>query len=302
LMCYGRNRSRAERLAGWLLVLVFAGARVTAVWSQEAPVSSSSSEEIRLVDKMLEAKTSNEKLDLAKRVLKLNPNNEAALKIWEEASRDIKSQEKEAEKQKQDEIDQRQKKAEGQKAVDQGMRALAKGDTQGASHFLNLARQLGAGGLLVDNLERNIALKNRARTFVQALTIGSAAAVVGALAGVLLWFKRKKVAYLELTEGSRKGIRFRLDRELTNIGAVEEYGETRNDVVIPDKFGAISRLHCQVRIKGGKPYLIDCNSANGTYLNGQRVPPRRLVPLKSGAQIDLAHSSTMRVGFERKKG
>ena len=49
----------------------------------------------------------------------------------------------------------------------------------------------------------------------------------------------------------------------------------------------ISRLHAQIHHKEGHYYLEDSNSANGTYLNNQKLVPGRLYDLKSGDRINL---------------
>ena len=91
------------------------------------------------------------------------------------------------------------------------------------------------------------------------------------------------------------------DYDVTSIGAVPEYSGTPNQIILTDNLGAISRRHCQVHLKNRKLYLVDCNSSNGTFLNGQRIPPQRYVPIKKGARIELAHAARLEVGFERKK-
>jgi adenylate cyclase len=60
-------------------------------------------------------------------------------------------------------------------------------------------------------------------------------------------------------------------REVTTIGRVKP-----NDVVIPDP--RVSRSHAMVRMLGdGRFYVMDVGSANGTFVNGQRiVMPRKL--------------------------
>ena len=56
-----------------------------------------------------------------------------------------------------------------------------------------------------------------------------------------------------------------------------------NEVSINDP--AVSRYHCWVTIEDGQATLEDLASANGTFLNGQRVAKR--VGLKSGDTIRL---------------
>ena len=48
---------------------------------------------------------------------------------------------------------------------------------------------------------------------------------------------------------------------------------------------AISRHHCMIRLHGHEATLMDLGSANGTFLNGQRV--RSPMPLHTGDEIKL---------------
>ena len=51
------------------------------------------------------------------------------------------------------------------------------------------------------------------------------------------------------------------------------------------RVSAISRHHCLLRIRGGEATLTDLGSANGTFVNGQRV--RSQVALRHGDAIGL---------------
>lgn len=50
----------------------------------------------------------------------------------------------------------------------------------------------------------------------------------------------------------------------------------------------ISRLHCRILRRGGAYYVVDMQSANGTFLNGARLTPHQETPLSSGDKITLA--------------
>jgi smad nuclear-interacting protein 1 len=39
-----------------------------------------------------------------------------------------------------------------------------------------------------------------------------------------------------------------------------------------------------------KPYLIDLESSNGTFLNGDKISPRRFIEIKSGDVMKIGHS------------
>ena len=44
-----------------------------------------------------------------------------------------------------------------------------------------------------------------------------------------------------------------------------------NDVVLPDAHKGVSRTHAELRFRNGRCVLVDLQSQNGTFLNGQRI-------------------------------
>lgn len=52
---------------------------------------------------------------------------------------------------------------------------------------------------------------------------------------------------------------------------------------------AISRSHANILERGGEYYIVDTNSTNHTYVDGQMVPSNQEYPIKSGAKIRLAN-------------
>ena len=53
---------------------------------------------------------------------------------------------------------------------------------------------------------------------------------------------------------------------------------------------AISRVHCRITFYNGRYYITDMDSANGTYVNQQRLFSREMRELNSGDSIRLANS------------
>jgi pSer/pThr/pTyr-binding forkhead associated (FHA) protein len=68
----------------------------------------------------------------------------------------------------------------------------------------------------------------------------------------------------------------RLDKAQITIGR-----SSKSDIRICDPFA--SRVHAEIKREGNQLLLSDADSANGTYLNGQRV--KAPMPLRSGDQI-----------------
>lgn len=49
----------------------------------------------------------------------------------------------------------------------------------------------------------------------------------------------------------------------------------------------VSRKHCEVRLTADGLVIRDLNSANGTKVNGARIPPQQDVPLKRGDRVEI---------------
>ena len=62
------------------------------------------------------------------------------------------------------------------------------------------------------------------------------------------------------------------DRDL-RIGRADQ-----NDIVLPDSTKSVSRLHAELRFEDGQYVMVDANSQNGIWVDGQRLPRVRLQP------------------------
>ncbi|MDR1564899.1 MAG: FHA domain-containing protein [Oscillospiraceae bacterium] len=60
------------------------------------------------------------------------------------------------------------------------------------------------------------------------------------------------------------------------------------DGVVPNK--AISRVHCKLVCRSGLCSVVDLGSANGTFVNGTRIPANQPVALNDGDILRLANS------------
>ncbi len=49
----------------------------------------------------------------------------------------------------------------------------------------------------------------------------------------------------------------------------------------------VSRRHARISVNGEAAYIEDLESANGTFINDQRVPPRKLYHLKASDELRL---------------
>src|SRR5919197_6585996 len=83
---------------------------------------------------------------------------------------------------------------------------------------------------------------------------------------------------ITLPHGERQTIP--LLAEVVRIGR----GSENNDVPLPQEFKSISRRHLEIRREAGGYALLDLDSGNGVYVNGQKVDS---VYLKDGDEIRI---------------
>jgi pSer/pThr/pTyr-binding forkhead associated (FHA) protein len=80
------------------------------------------------------------------------------------------------------------------------------------------------------------------------------------------------LATLELlSNGGLKGKRFRITRPLVHVGR-----SAKNDVVLADK--SVSSTHAKLQRRGNDWYVVDGESKNGSYVDGNRVSGERKLP------------------------
>ena len=85
---------------------------------------------------------------------------------------------------------------------------------------------------------------------------------------------------LKVVSGSDKGSEYPFDGGEAKLGRTAD-----NDVVIKD--ASASRSHARVFEKGGKYFLEDVGSANGTKVNGAALKPKAPRELKPGDKISI---------------
>lgn len=82
----------------------------------------------------------------------------------------------------------------------------------------------------------------------------------------------------------KTGERIDIDKPVFRIGKEKSYV----DYFIGDN-SAISRSHANILTKEDKYYIIDTNSTNHTFIEGQMIPPNKEIQLASGQMIKLAN-------------
>jgi len=268
--------------------------------------------ESELMAKALASNDPEEQVRLYTRILLINANNTVAFQGRKDALERIEKGEAET-AQRQAEAAQRE--AETTQKVEESLNterarrdslkkaeeAFLAGNVEAAARLLGPGKKAAPNDPDIQNLDGLIQGELDSRERTRWLLIGGGGVLLAALVVVLLLRIRNRDPHLEVIAGDGKGKRYPMDKDLLAIGAVAQDGAGKNDVVVRDHERMVSRFHCEVHRRGRKLWLIDCESANGTWVDRRQAPPNKPVRLKSGSRIDLAGSTTLRVGFERRK-
>ena len=51
---------------------------------------------------------------------------------------------------------------------------------------------------------------------------------------------------------------------------------------------SVSRLHLKIRVRAGKCFIVDMNSKNGTYINGNKLTPNQEVMIQNGDKLKIS--------------
>lgn len=101
-------------------------------------------------------------------------------------------------------------------------------------------------------------------------------------------YKRAKEGKELLKSGGESGTKIRFqDRDIDLTKTIKIGRDPGNDIVITDD-PLVSRKHALIEILGGKVYLEDKESTNGTYVNKN--------PLQSGQRVEVRKGDVIQVG------
>ncbi|HKM83559.1 MAG TPA: family 16 glycoside hydrolase [Candidatus Acidoferrum sp.] len=254
-----------------------------------------------LIDRAVHSSDPQEQVTLYSRILELDPNNMVAYNGRKDAQDKLDAlqaqQSQRQQKQQQELTLSQQNEAVKREALQQAETAFLSYDIRAARSHLNIAKKIDPSDPEVQGLDGLIARQETLRLIkiVAVIALG-----ILVLVGVVLIFLRQrgpKQPYLEIIDGPEKGKRYLINQEVLHLGAVAQEGANHNEVVISDPLRSVSAFHCEVRQHEDRLYVLDCDSANGTFLNGRRIHPRQPVLLKKGARLRLAEGCTLRLVF-----
>jgi len=262
-------------------------------------------QEAQLLQQALRTSDPAQQIAIFDQILALNPNNQVAFNGRKEAVAKLEEQQrKEAEKaaaSNQQEQAEQEKQMTLAQSIQSAEAAFLAGNLLAAEKALNAAERISPDNPQVQALRSRLNYANQRRSSILAL--GAAGLGTGCIA-LLAWVfaaRRRRDPYVEVVAGLDKGKRFNIDKEVVMIGAIQEDGGTKNDIVLRDAERMISRFHAQLHYKEGKLYVVDTNSYNGTFVDKKRLEPGKPVLLKGGSRVTFAGTCTIKVGFERRK-
>jgi ubiquitin-protein ligase len=137
------------------------------------------------------------------------------------------------------------------------------------------------GGLFFDLF--GIALMNSMDDYA-IISRAVAITMIGALSGfgIGLVEQMTKQAWFKVIRGDFEGKEFILHQPIVRIGATAP----SHIVLFKDKL--VSPVHAEVRLEKGRHIVVDQGSANGTYVNGMRVP---MQTLREGDMLALGNTA-----------
>jgi FHA domain len=233
----------------------------------------------------------------------LDPNNQTAYERRKDAQAKLDELQRQKQEQQQQNEQQRANQQKKERLLEEARKAWAVGDLVGAGTAISQARNLAApDDPEVKHLEGRVQQANMVEQRVRYIWGGSGIVALAGLIGLLFAKRGDREPYLEIVDGPNRGRRYKLQQEVTMIGAVDEFGGVKNDIVLPDPDRNVSRFHCRILKVGKKLYLLDKESVNGTWVDRKRVHHDTAVRLKKDARISLAEVYLLRLGFERKHG
>ncbi len=98
---------------------------------------------------------------------------------------------------------------------------------------------------------------------------------------------------LRIVDGIGRGRMYTIDSDMFRIGAAEsDRAEERNDLIISDQDGMVSRFHCSLLRRKKKWTIVD-SSINGTWVNDEPIARGEPIPLRDGDDITIAGVSRM---------
>ncbi|HEX4164398.1 MAG TPA: family 16 glycoside hydrolase [Bryobacteraceae bacterium] len=238
------------------------------------------------------------------RILAIDPTDQAAFNGRREAQQKLDSHNAALSRKTQQAMEQvseeRQREQSKQSTLESAQSALFQGDLNTARDRLATIRKVAPNdpGVLRFNgiLQDRLLLRSR----LYYLLFGGCSLTLG---GLILWLirrRRHRLPMLYVVEGLNSGTEYAVKTDVTRIGAIAQDNGIQNDIILTDLDKSISRFHCELHSIKNRVYVIDCNSSNGTYVDGRRVIPESPVSIGSGSHVRIGSDCTLQLIYRRK--
>ena len=273
--------------------------------TSQAANDAKQAEVTKLMAKALASKDPDEQVKLYTEILLLDPSNSVAYQARKEAQ-DKSDQAKANQSQQQAQRAQQVEDAVNRETTRRGAlkkaeEAYLAGNTDVAAKQVAIAKNAAPNDPEVEKMDALVQDQVAANRRKLYLLIAAGVVVVLALVIFVIVKLRNQDPYLEIVAGDGKGKRFPIEQDVIHIGAVAQDASGKNEIVVRDVERMISRFHCEIHRRGKKLYLVDCESANGTWVDNEAVRPGKPVRLKSGSRVELARTAALQLGFEKRK-
>lgn len=251
----------------------------------------------------------NERLDLWKMIMLIDPADVEARLGYEQAQRDLEA----ARAQETLQAQQRDTDARAQASAAQARKDQLRTAENALDHH-DLDRADQAVGTVLEqtpddpralSLRDAIRQAREARAFTRRMLM-AAGAMLALAVGIIVLLKRVSPrrdgagdgggakAVVKVVDGIGRGKLMLVEKEVFRIGAADgERPDEKNDLLVSDSGALVSRYHCTILRKGRDYFLLD-SSLNGTRLNGRRLDRGEHHPLEDGDEFVLADAARVK--------
>lgn len=261
----------------------------------------------RDLNREVTVRNAEERLELWKMILLIDPDHLEARMGFEQARGDLDEANAFETNARQSELSAEEGKAERLRLAET---ALYRADFGRADNLIEEVLDMDGDDPRARSLQQAVRTSRAARSAARLWLIGGIllglVVLVGSIWLLLRWRRRRKTeadfgaatapegAFVQVVEGVGQGLLVPLQGDIFRIGAADsEQAERRNDLILSDAGALISRYHCEV-LKRDRGFVLLDHSLNGTTLNGKALARGGQQSLRDGDEVVLAGTSKLK--------
>ena len=297
----------------WILALCLL---IAAPAAGQEPASDPSAEDLarllplaqeRDLNREVTVRNAEERLELWKMILLIDPNHLEARMGFDRARDDLTEARAQEAAARESEVSAEEAKAERLRLAET---ALYRADFGRADNLIEEVLEMDADDPRARSLQQAVRTSRAARSATRLwLVAGILLGVLGLVGGIWLllrWRRRRQAeaefgasappegAFVQVVEGVGQGLLVPLQGDIFRIGAADsEQAERRNDLILSDAGALISRYHCEV-LRRDRGFVLLDHSLNGTTLNGKPLARGGQQSLRDGDEVVLAGTSKLK--------